>query len=109
MHEFKLATERNAGTGIQNRQRLHRPIKTEIKPGTRFNNKPMNKIPVNWLCGPEAVAEKVAIFIRSLESPIDSILQKGIRDARSLSEIQKLNMEHMRQWEKFPVRILRSL
>jgi hypothetical protein len=69
----------------------------------------MNKIPVNWLCGPEAVADKVAICIRSLESPIDSILQKGIRDARSLSQIQKMNMQQLRPWEKFPVRILRSL
>jgi len=69
----------------------------------------MKKIRVNWLCGPEAVADKVAICIRSSESPIDLILQKGIRDARSVSQIQKMNMEQLRQWEKFPVRILRSL
>jgi hypothetical protein len=71
----------------------------------------MKKIPVNWLCGPEAVADKVAIHIRNSELTIrlSSILQKGIRDARSLSQIQKLNMEHLRHWEKFPARILRSL
>jgi hypothetical protein len=69
----------------------------------------MKKIPVNWLCGPEAVADEVAIYVCSSESPIHSILQKGIRDARSLSQIQKMNMEHLRQWQKFPVRILRSL
>jgi len=69
----------------------------------------MKKIPVNWLCGAEAVADKVAIYIRSSELPMHSILQQGIRDARSLSQVQKLNMVQMRQWEKFPVRILRSL
>jgi hypothetical protein len=69
----------------------------------------MKKIPVNWLCGAEAVADKVAIHIRNSESSIHSILQKGIRDAHSLSQIQKLHMVQMRQWEKVPVRILRSL
>jgi hypothetical protein len=69
----------------------------------------MKKIPVNWLCGAEAVADKVAIYIRSSELTIHSIPQKGIRDAHSLSQIQKSNMVQMRQWEKFPVRILRSL
>jgi hypothetical protein len=69
----------------------------------------MKKIPVNWLCGPEAVADKVGIYIRGSELPIHSILQKGIRDARSLSQTQKMNTVQMRQWEKFPIRILRSL
>ena len=69
----------------------------------------MKKITVNWWCGPEAIADKVTIHIRSSESPIDLILQKGIRDARSLSQIQKMNNEQLRPWEKFPVRILRSL
>jgi len=32
---LKMATDRNAGIGIQNRQLLHHPIKTEIKPETQ--------------------------------------------------------------------------
>jgi hypothetical protein len=69
----------------------------------------MKRIPVNWLCQADASASEVTIHIRSSELPIHSIPQRGIEDARSLSQIQKMNMEQMRQWQKFPARILRSL
>ena len=69
----------------------------------------MKRIPVNWPGQANAAAGKVPIQIRGSELLIHSILQKGVRDARSLSEIQKLTMLQLRQWEKFPARILRSL
>jgi hypothetical protein len=69
----------------------------------------MKRIPISWLGEMDASANKVAIQIRGSELLIHSILQKGVRDAHSLSEIQKLTMLHLRQWEKFPARILRSL
>jgi hypothetical protein len=98
-----MAIDKNAGTGgfiARSKQ------KSNLSPGT---NEPMKRIPVNWLCDAEAAADQVAIYIRSSESPIHSIFQNGIRDARSLGQPQKLNMDHLRQWEKFPLRILRSL
>jgi hypothetical protein len=104
-----MAIDKNAGTGVTRPAVNLSPDqkqKSNLNPGT---NEPMKRIPVNWLCDAEAVVGKVAIHIRSTESHIDSILQNGVRDTRSLSQIQKLNMEHLRQWEKFPVRILRSL
>lgn len=69
----------------------------------------MKRIAINWIVATDATAKKVAIQIRSSELLSHSFLQKGLRDARSLSELQKLHMEHLRQWEKFPARILRSL
>ncbi len=58
----------------------------------------------------EGGASKVNIHISAseLRSHVSSILQKDVRGL-SLSQLQKLNMEHLRQWEKFPARILRSL
>jgi hypothetical protein len=71
----------------------------------------MKKIPVNWLCGVEVGAAKVTLRIGAAELPgnLNSIFRKGPHDARSLSQIKKMSMEQLRHWEKFPVRILRSL
>jgi hypothetical protein len=58
----------------------------------------------------EVGASKVNIHISAsdLRSQLVSILQKDARGL-SLSQLQKLDMEQLRQWEKFPARILRSL
>jgi len=69
----------------------------------------MKRIPIDWSGEMDATANKVRIQIRSSEWLLHSILQKGPGDARSLSQMQKMNMEHLREWGKFPIRILRSL
>jgi hypothetical protein len=69
----------------------------------------MKRIPVSWPRDVEGSAGQVNIHISAsaLQNHISSILQKDVK--LSLSELQKLNMVHLRQWEKFPARILRSL
>lgn len=72
-------------------------------------HKPM-KIHVTWPCDMEGAASKVKIHISrwDLRSHVSSILQKNSKGL-SLSQLQKLSMEQLRPWEKFPHRILRSL
>jgi hypothetical protein len=103
---FNMAIDNNAGPEQQLPVDLSSDQNT-IKLESR--NKPMKRIPVDWLFGEPSVADNIAIHVLTSESPIHSILQRGIPDSHSLNQIQKLNMEHLTQWEKFPVRILRSL
>lgn len=73
-------------------------------------HKSMKRIPVTWPFDAESAATKVNIQIDAseLRSHVSSMLLKNVRGL-SLSQIQKANMEHLRPWEKFPTRILRSL
>jgi hypothetical protein len=70
----------------------------------------MKRIPVSWPRDGEVGASKVKIHISTsdLRSHLNSILQKDLRGL-SLIQFQKLNMEQLRQWEKFPAQILRSM
>jgi hypothetical protein len=81
--------------------------KSNLNPGS--TNKPMKRILVDWSGQAAASTNKVTIQIRSSELLAQSLLEKDLRDARSLIDIQKLNMLQFRRWEKFPARILRSL
>jgi hypothetical protein len=58
----------------------------------------------------DGAASKVNIHISrwDLQSHVSLILQTNAKGL-SLSQLQKLNMEQLRPWEKFPPRILRSL
>jgi hypothetical protein len=73
-------------------------------------DKTMKRIPVSWPLDGEVGASKVNIHISAsdLRSHLNSILQKDLRGL-SLIQLQKLNMEQLRQWQIFPARILRSL
>jgi hypothetical protein len=69
----------------------------------------MKRIPVDWSGQADTAANKVTIQIRSSEFLIDSILPSGLQDAHSLNHTTILRMQHLREWEKFPTRVLRSL
>lgn len=69
----------------------------------------MKIIPVDWSDQADTTVNKVKIQIRNSDFLMDSILPKGLQDAHSLNQITILRMQHLREWEKFPTRILRSL
>ena len=69
----------------------------------------MKRIPVSWPGETDATPSAVPIQIHCSELLIHSILQRGFRDSRSVSEVQKLTMLQLRQWEKSPAEILRCL
>jgi hypothetical protein len=71
----------------------------------------MKKIAVEWPCEPKPAPVKVWVNASASEllKTIRSICDRESRYSRLLDEIQKLNMEQLRQWEKFPIRILRIM
>jgi hypothetical protein len=71
----------------------------------------MKNIAVEWACEPKAALVKVRVNASASEllKTILSIVSRESRHGRLLNEVQKLNMEHLRQWEKFPIRILRIM
>jgi hypothetical protein len=70
----------------------------------------MKNIAVCWPSEPEtAIGVTVHIRAHESQSKLNSILQWAIRDVRLPNELRKWETEHLRPWNTYPIRILRSL